>query len=36
VKFAEGFVQHLGHGFPKEDLLTAALGKARVKTLRSS
>ena len=28
VTHAEGFVQHLGHGFPKDDLLTAALGAA--------
>jgi LmbE family N-acetylglucosaminyl deacetylase len=33
VTHAEGFVQHLGHGFPKEDVLTPALGKARVKRL---
>ncbi len=33
VKFAEGFTPHLGHGFPKEDLLTQALGKKRVKTM---
>jgi LmbE family N-acetylglucosaminyl deacetylase len=32
VKYAEGFVPHLGHGFPKDDVLTAALGKALVKT----
>lgn len=31
VTHAEGFVQHLGHGFPKTDLLTPALGKARVR-----
>jgi LmbE family N-acetylglucosaminyl deacetylase len=31
VKYAEGFTPHRGHGFPKEDLLTAALGGARVK-----
>jgi LmbE family N-acetylglucosaminyl deacetylase len=31
VKFAEGFTQHLGHAFPHEDVLTPALGKARVK-----
>ncbi len=29
--YAEGFVQHLGHGFPKDDILTQALGVARVK-----
>jgi LmbE family N-acetylglucosaminyl deacetylase len=33
VKYAEGFVQHLGHGFPKQDLLTPALGTSRVKTI---
>jgi LmbE family N-acetylglucosaminyl deacetylase len=33
VRYAEGFVQHLGHGFPKHDVLTPALGKRRVKTL---
>ena len=32
VKYAEGFAQHLGHGFPREDLLTRALGRRRVKT----
>ena len=32
VKVAEGFTQHLGHGFPKDDPLTAALGKRVVKT----
>lgn len=32
VKYAEGFTPHLGHGFPKDDLLTKALGKSRVKT----
>jgi LmbE family N-acetylglucosaminyl deacetylase len=31
VKFAEGFRQHLGHGFPHDDHLTAALGKRLVK-----
>lgn len=31
VKYAEGFNQHLGHAFPKTDVLGAALGK-RVKT----
>ena len=30
VKYAEGFTQHLGHGFPKEDVLTPALGKSLV------
>jgi LmbE family N-acetylglucosaminyl deacetylase len=33
VTHAEGFVQHLGHGFPKDDVLTPALGKGVVKTL---
>jgi N-acetylglucosamine malate deacetylase 1 len=33
VKYAEGFRQHLGHGFPREDLLTKTLGKRLVKTL---
>lgn len=33
VTHAEGFVPHLGHGFPKDDVLTPALGKARVKRL---
>ena len=32
VKYAEGFLPHLGHGFPKEDLLTPALGD-KVKTM---
>jgi len=32
VTYAEGFVQYLGHGFPKADVLTPALGKARVRT----
>jgi len=31
VKYAEGFRQHLGHGFPHDDHLTAALGKRLVK-----
>jgi LmbE family N-acetylglucosaminyl deacetylase len=35
VRFAEGFRQHLGHGFPREDHLTAALGSPRVKRLRA-
>jgi len=26
VEYAEGFVPHLGHGFPHEDVLTTALG----------
>ena len=34
VKYAEGFTQHLGHGFPKEDVLLEALGKKRVKILK--
>ena len=34
VTYAEGFRPHLGHGFPHEDLLTEALGKPLVKTLR--
>jgi len=33
VKFAEGFTQHLGHAFPKEDVLTGALGSRVVKTI---
>ncbi len=33
VKYAEGFNQHLGHGFPREDLLAAALGRKIVKTI---
>ena len=33
VKYAEGFRPHLGHGFPREDHLTASLGKRVVKTL---
>ena len=33
VQVAEGFVPHLGHGFPREDVLTPALGADRVKTL---
>ncbi len=32
VEYAEGFNQHLGHGFPKHDLLTMALGRKRVLT----
>lgn len=32
VTHAEGFVQHFGHGFPKTDPLTPALGKAMVRT----
>ena len=30
VTHAEGFVQHLGHGFPKADVLTPALGSGLV------
>ena len=33
VKYAEGFRQHRGHGFPHEDHLTAVLGKRLVKSL---
>ena len=33
VKYAEGFRPHLGHGFPREDHLTAVLGKGLVKSL---
>jgi LmbE family N-acetylglucosaminyl deacetylase len=33
VAYAEGFRPHLGHGFPREDHLTAALGKRLVKSL---
>jgi LmbE family N-acetylglucosaminyl deacetylase len=33
VEYAEGFRQHLGHGFPREDHLTVSLGKRLVKTL---
>jgi LmbE family N-acetylglucosaminyl deacetylase len=33
VHYAEGFRQHLGHGFPREDYLTAALGPGLVKTI---
>jgi N-acetylglucosamine malate deacetylase 1 len=33
VKYAEGFRPHLGHGFPREDYLTASLGKRVVRTL---
>jgi hypothetical protein len=33
VRYAEGFRPHLGHGFPREDHLTAWLGKRRVKTV---
>jgi hypothetical protein len=34
VRYAEGFVQHLGHGFPGADLLTRSLGARLVRTLR--
>jgi N-acetylglucosamine malate deacetylase 1 len=33
VEYAEGFRQHLGHGFPREDHLTASLGAELVKPL---
>jgi LmbE family N-acetylglucosaminyl deacetylase len=33
VRYAEGFRQHLGHGFPREEHLTAALGPRVVKRL---
>ena len=33
ARYAEGFRQHLGHGFPREDYLTAALGERLVKRL---
>ncbi|HVR70153.1 MAG TPA: PIG-L deacetylase family protein [Vicinamibacteria bacterium] len=33
VEYAEGFRQHLGHGFPREDHLTASLGKRLVRRL---
>jgi LmbE family N-acetylglucosaminyl deacetylase len=33
VKYAEGFLPHLGHGFPRTDFLTPALGADRVKIL---
>ena len=35
VTYAEGFVPYHGHAFPKDDVLTAALGTRRVKTLRA-
>jgi LmbE family N-acetylglucosaminyl deacetylase len=35
VKYAEGFTQHRAHGFPAGDPLTPALGKRRVRTMRS-
>lgn len=31
VRYAEGFRPHLGHGFPREDHLTASLGERLVK-----
>jgi len=31
----EGFVPHLGHGFPREDVLTPALGPGVVRSLKS-
>ena len=34
VKYAEGFTQHRGNAFPREDPLTPVLGKRRVKTVR--
>jgi LmbE family N-acetylglucosaminyl deacetylase len=34
VSYAEGFVPYHGHAFPRRDVLTAALGKLRVKTMR--
>lgn len=33
VAYAEGFRQHLGHGFPREDHLTASLGERLVRIL---
>lgn len=33
VTYAEGFVPHLGHGFPRRDVLTQALGPRQVRTL---
>ena len=35
VRYAEGFTQHLGHAFPHDDVLSAALGKMRVRVARS-
>jgi LmbE family N-acetylglucosaminyl deacetylase len=35
VAYAEGFVPHLGHGFPHRDVLTAALGRTVVRTSRT-
>ena len=34
VKYAEGFTQHRGNAFPREDPLTKVLGRRRVKTVR--
>lgn len=34
VTHAEGFIQHRGNAFPREDVLTPVLGNERVKTLR--
>lgn len=34
VRYAEGFNPHLGHGFPKDDLLTGSLGKRLVRSAR--
>lgn len=31
VRYAEGFVQHRGQGYPKDDILSAALGKLVVR-----
>ena len=33
VRYAEGFVRHLGHGFPNTDFLVSALGRKLVRTL---
>ena len=35
VKYAEGFTQHRGNAFPREDPLTPVLGKRHVKTIRT-
>jgi LmbE family N-acetylglucosaminyl deacetylase len=34
VRYAEGFRRHLGHGFPKQDCLTEALGSKLVRNFR--
>lgn len=34
VEYAEGFAMHCGHGFPADDLLTAALGAAGVRIIQ--